>query len=207
MAIAMSAKVNVLSIDYRLSPDHVYPAHLNDCVSAYEWLLKEGVEPKKIIIAGDSAGGNLTLTTLLKLKDDGRPLPAAGICLAPSTDVSLADPAYFDQGPTDPILSDIGVFWWIQAYLNNNDAKNPYLSPIYGDLKGLPPLLIQASTSEMLYPESSRFARLAAEAGVDVTLQTWDETFHVFQFFLLHDYPEATEAINKIGEFVKTRMG
>lgn len=205
-AIALAANVNVLSIDYALSPDHVYPAHLNDCVKAYEWLLNNGVTSDNIIIAGDSAGGNLTLTTLLKLKDDGRPLPAAGVCIAPSTDVSLSDPAYFLNGPTDPILSDLGLFWWVAAYLNNEDPKNPYLSPIYGDLKGLPPLLIQASTSEMLYPESAKFAELAEKAGVDVTLQTWDDTFHVFQLFLLHDFPEAKEAINMIGDFVKEKM-
>ena len=155
---------------------------------------------------GDSAGGNLTLITLLKLKDDGKPLPAGAICLAPATDVALSDPGYFENGPTDPILCDLGIFWWIDAYVLEEDPTNPYLSPMYGDLSGLPPVLVQVSRSEMLYSDGARFVEKARAAGVDATLQTWDDTLHVFQMFGLHEFPEAAEALLEIGKFAKGLM-
>lgn len=205
-AIAISANMNVLSLDYRLAPEDLFPAQMEDCVTGYDWLMSEGIKPENIIIAGDSAGGNLTLITLLKLKDDGKPLPAGAICLAPATDVALSDPSYFENGPTDPILCDIGLFWWIDSYVLGEDPTNPYLSPLYGDLTGLPPILVQVSSSEMLYSEGVRFVEKAKEAGVDATLQTWDDTLHVFQMFGLNEFPEAAEALQEMGKFTKGLM-
>ena len=195
--------MQVLSVDYRLAPEHPFPAQLEDCTSAYKWLLSNGVKPENIVIAGDSAGGSLTLTSLLKLRDDGTPLPAGAVCLSPSTEIGLTDDSYFKNGETDPILADIGLFWWIQAYLAEADPDDPLLSPLLGDLKGLPPLLFQASTCEMLYCDSTRFVDKARAAGVDVTLETWDDMLHVFPFFGLHQLPEAKEAIARMGEFVQ----
>ncbi|MBL7212335.1 MAG: alpha/beta hydrolase [Desulfobacteraceae bacterium] len=199
--------MRVLNVDYRLAPEHPYPAQLEDCTSAYKWLLSKGIKPENIIIAGDSAGGSLTLTSILKLRDDGTPLPAGAVCLSPSTEIGLTDDSYFKNGETDPILADIGLFWWIQAYLAGADPSDPFLSPLLGDLKGLPPLLFQVSTCEMLYCDSTRFVDKARAAGVDVTLETWDDMLHVFHFFGLHQLSEAKEAIAQAGEFVQRLSG
>ncbi len=205
--LGRATKMRVLSVDYRLAPEHPYPAQLEDCTSAYKWLLSKGIKPENIIIAGDSAGGSLTLTTLLKLRDDGIPLPSGAVCLSPSTEIELSDDSYFENGETDPILADIGLFWWIQAYLAGADPDDPFLSPLLGDLKGLPPLLFQVSTCEMLYHDSTRFVDRVRAAGVDVTLETWDDMLHVFHFFGLHQLPEAKEAIARVGEFAQRVSG
>lgn len=198
-----ATKIRVLSVDYRLAPEHPYPAPLEDCVTVYNWLLSTGIAPKNIVIAGDSAGGNLTLTTLLRLRDDGTPLPAGAVCLSPGTDLAGVDESFFENAETDPILADIGLFWWIPAYLAGADPSDPLVSPIYADLRGLPPLLIHVSTCEMLYSASTRLAERAKAAGVDVTLETWDDMPHVWHAFGLHDLTESKEAIARIGEFVK----
>jgi len=199
--IAKATGVKILSIDYRLAPEHPFPAPLEDCVDAYKWLLSNGFKSDHIIIAGDSAGGNLTLTTLLKLRDQGIELPAGAICLSPATDLTLADDSYFENAETDPILADIGVFWWMVVYLAGEEPRNPYISPLYADLKGLPPILVQASTCEMLYSDAIRFVEKAKEAGTNAILQSWDDMIHVFQGTRYELLPEAKDAINKIADF------
>lgn len=200
-AIANATKLKILSIDYRLAPEYPFPAPLDDCITAYNWLLSNGFKSENIIIAGESAGGNLTLATLLKLKDQGIDLPAGAICLSPLTDFTLSDDSFFINGATDPELGDIGIFWWFVAYLAGEDPRNPYVSPLFGDLSGLPPILIQASSCEMLYSDASRFVEKAKKEGVNATLQAWDEMMHVFQGTRFELLPEAEEAINKIAEF------
>ncbi|MBY9016965.1 MAG: alpha/beta hydrolase [Candidatus Lokiarchaeota archaeon] len=200
-AIAKATSIKILSIDYRLAPEHPFPIPLEDCVNAYKWLLSNGFKNDHIIIAGDSAGGNLTLTTLLKLRDQGIDLPAGAICLSPATDCTLADESYFKNAETDPILADIGIFWWIVAYIAGDDPSNPYISPLFGDLKGLPPILIQASTCEMLYSDATRFVEKAKKAGVTAILQSWDDMTHVFQELQNERIPEAKDAISKIADF------
>jgi acetyl esterase/lipase len=195
--------MRVLSVDYRLAPEYPFPAGLEDCVAAYEWLVSTGVKPERIIIAGDSAGGYYTLTTLIKLRDNGIKLPAGAFCLAPATDFSIIDEKFLQNGETDPILADIGLFWWIPAYVGEADRNNPLISPALADLKGLPPILIQVSKSEMLYSHAKRFYERAKKAGVDITLQTWDDMVHVFQGFGLNELPEAKEAIENIRQFSK----
>ena len=199
--IATATNLKTLSIDYRLAPEYPFPTPLNDCVSAYNWLLSNGFKSENIIIAGESAGGNLTLSTLLKLRDQGIDLPAGAFCLSPITDVTLSDDSFFKNGATDPGLADVGIFWWLAAYLAGDDPRNPYVSPLFGDLSGLPPILIQASSCEMLYSDASRFVEKAKKAGVNATLQSWDEMNHVFQGTKFELLPEAEEAINKIAEF------
>jgi monoterpene epsilon-lactone hydrolase len=203
VTLGSETKMRVLSVDYRLAPEHQFPASLEDCVTAYKWLLSEGFDPKKIIIMGDSAGGNLTLITLLKLKEENLPLPAGAICLSPVTDWNFADESFWKNAETDPILADAGSFWWYYAYAGDSDKNNPYLSPIYGNMEKLPPLLLQASKSEMLYSDSKRFVEKAKSAGVDATLQVWDDMPHVFQSFGLNILPESKEAIEEIKNFVK----
>ena len=199
--IAEATGIKILTIDYRLAPEHPFPAPLDDCVNAYKWLLASGFKSDHIIIAGDSAGGNLTLTTLLKLRDQGIDLPAGGICLSPATDFTLADDSYFENAETDPILADIGGFWWYVAYLAGEDPRNPYISPLFADLKGLPPILVQVSSCEMLYSDATRFVEKAKKTGVNATLQSWDDMTHVFQGTRFELLQEAKDAINKIADF------
>jgi len=193
-------KMRVLSVDYRLAPEHPHPAPLEDSTKAYKWLLAEGFESKNIILAGDSAGGNLTLATLIKLRDDGISLPAGAVCFSPNTEYIGTSKTFFKNAETDPFLADIGEFWWREAHLEGVDPNNPYASPLLADLEGLPPLLLQASTNEMLYDHSTRFASKAKAAGVDVILETWDDMIHVFQAF---PFPESKEAIANINKFIQ----
>lgn len=203
VTIGEETKMRVLSIDYRLAPENPFPACVEDCVTAYKWLLSTGIKPENIVIMGDSAGGNLTLVTLLKLKEEGIELPAGGVPLSPLTDYTLSDESFLENAETDPILADVGSFWWPFAYAKDADRTNPLISPLFGDLKGLPPLLFQVSTTEMLYSDSVRFVNQAKSAGVDATLQAWDDMPHVFQAFGLNILPESKQAITQIGEFVQ----
>jgi len=200
-AIAEATKIRILSIDYRLAPEHPFPAPLEDCVNAYKWLLSNGFKNDHIIIAGDSAGGNLSLTTLLKLRDLGIDLPAGAICLSPATDFTLVDDSYFKNAETDPTMADLGAFWWYVAYFTGEDPRNPYISPLFADLKGLPPILVQASTCEILYSDATRFVEKAKKAGINAILQTWDDMTHVFQGLRYELIPEVKDAISKIAEF------
>ncbi len=165
------------------------------------------IKPENIIISGDSAGGNLTLATLIKLREGGISLPAGAIPISPATDLSYAgdisrlDDLFIKNGETDPILADLGIYWWTYVYVAGANSRDSLISPLLGDLTGLPPILIQASSSEMLYGEIRRFFEKAKEAGVDVELQTWDEMIHVFQGE--QALPEAEEAIEKIGHFTQ----
>jgi len=204
--LAKVSKMRVLSVDYRLAPEHPYPAQLEDCVKAYNWLLSKGYKPENIVIAGDSAGGNLTLTTLIKLRDENISLPRGAIALSPATDYTENIKTFYENAETDPILADIGIFWWITSFLAGADPSDPLISPVLADLKGLPPILIQVSTSEMLYDNSTRFIERAKDAGVRAVLQEWKDTIHVFQGLGLHDLPEAREAIDKIGEFIQSLL-
>ncbi|WXG39399.1 MAG: alpha/beta hydrolase [Candidatus Freyarchaeum deiterrae] len=203
ITLGQLTKMRVLSVDYRLAPEHPYPAEPEDCTAAYKWLLSTGIKPENIVIAGDSAGGTLTLLTLVKLRNDGVPLPAGAVCLSPLTDFTTSGKSFYENAETDPVLADVGIFWWIPAYLAGADPNDPLVSPLSADLSGLPPLLLQASTSEMLFSDSKRLVDRAKAADVDTTLETWDNMPHVWQAFGLGILPEAKEAIDKIGEFIK----
>ena len=202
--LGIVTKVPILSIDYRLAPEHPYPQGLEDCISSYNWLLSKGYDPKNIIISGDSAGGYYASLTLVKLRNEGIPLPAGAILFSPATDIAITGETAFTNGPTDPILADLGIFWWNECYLAGADPFSPEVSPLYADLTNLPPMLIQVSTSEMLYDDARRFVEKAKKAGVDITLQTWDDTIHEFQNY---DVPESTEAFLKASEFTKKLFG
>jgi len=194
----------VLSVDYRLAPEHPFPMGLDDCCSAYRWLLEEGFDPRKIVVAGDSAGGYFTLMTLLRIRDEGLAPPACAVGLCPATDLALTGPTYITNGPTDPVLADLGIFWWLEAHLAGADAHDAAVSPLYADLANLPPILIQASASEMLLDDARLFHDKARAAGTEVTLQTWDDTIHVFHQY---DLPESQEAFKEIETFVDRHIG
>lgn len=196
-------KMRVLSVDYRLGPEYKYPAPLEDALKAYKWLLDSRIKPENIIFAGDSAGGHLTFITLIKLRDEGIPMPAGAIALSPLTDASLSGESFFKNAETDPVLGEIGVFWWGKASSEGIDPTDSRLSPVFADLKDLPPMLVQASSSEILYSDSIRIVENAKSAGVNATIQVWDDMPHVFQQVGLNKLPESKEAIDNIAEFVK----
>ncbi|MFX0000944.1 MAG: alpha/beta hydrolase [Candidatus Hodarchaeota archaeon] len=198
---AKITNTKVLSINYRLAPEIPHPAALDDCVSVYKWLLSSGFESNNIIISGDSAGGYYTLLTLLKLRDEGNKLPLGAICLSPSTDMAQTGESVKKNCYKDIVLGDLGYIWWIEAHLAGMNPLDPSVSPLYADLEGLPPILIQVSTSEMLFDDSRRFFERAKEAGVDITMETWDNTLHVFQ--QTPELPETQEAMEKIKEFAE----
>ena len=201
--ISIASKTKLLILDYRLAPEHPFPAALEDSVRAYEWLINnEGYDPKDLIIAGDSAGGGLTLATLVKLRDQEVQLPAAAVCLSPWTDLALTGDSIKLKLHEDPFISPDKLMFSSILYLGKIDPKNPFASPLYADFKGLPPLCIQVGSAEILLDDATRLAKRAKEAGVEVQLDIWEDMIHVFQSFAVIA-PEGTEGINKIGEFIK----
>ncbi len=201
--ISKASKTKLLILDYRLAPEHPFPAALEDSVRAYEWLINnEGYNPKNLIIVGDSAGGGLTLATLVKLRDQGVRLPSAAVCLSPWTDLALTGDSIKLKLHEDPFISPDKLMFSSILYLGKIDPKNPFASPLYADFKGLPPLCIQVGSAEILLDDATRLAKRAKEAGVEVQLDIWEDMIHVFQSFAVIA-PEGTEGINKIGEFIK----
>lgn len=198
--LARTTKVRVLMLDYRLAPEHPYPAALEDTLSAYRWLLNQGIAAGQIIIAGDSAGGGLTLAALIALHDTAEPLPAGGICISPWVDLALTGSSIQNKADADPILDGGSLKKNARYYAGDYALTTPLLSPLYAELKGLPPLLIHVGTEEILLDDATRFAEHAHAAGVTVTLKIWNEMFHVFHLFSF--LPEAKKAVGKIAEFV-----
>ncbi len=204
--LASRAGVRAVSVDYRLAPEHPYPAALDDCVGAYRWLLGRRVDPSRIVVAGDSAGGNLTAALLLRLRDEGLPLPAGAVLLSPATDLAGTGASFVSRKAVDPFFFGIDTAPFFDAYAEGHDARDPYLSPLYGDLRGLPPLLVHVGDHEVLLDDSIRFAERAREAGVDVRLTVWPGMFHVFQTFAPF-LPEAGRANREIAAFIRERIG
>lgn len=163
-------------IEYRLAPEHPFPAAVEDSTEAYKWLIDDqNINPQNIIIAGDSAGGGLTFATLLNLRDNGITLPAAAVGLSPWTDLGITGGSYRNNRKIDPFVTIYGIIFAAELYLGDIDYQNPLASPLYGDLKGLPPIYIQVGTAELLLDDSVELAKRAKEAGVDVTLDIWDD--------------------------------
>lgn len=201
--ISLAAKCAVLLPDYRLAPEHRFPAGLEDCVAAHEWLRLNGPagpgRAKATFIAGDSAGGNLTLATLLALRDRKLPLPLGGIPLSAATDFTLASQSL--KTVEDPIISARTMPEFRERYLHKSDPRNPLASPVFAEYHGIPPLLIQVGEHEMLRDDSIRVAKKAREDGIPVKLEVWPGMVHVFQIRRL---PESREAIKHIAEFIRT---
>jgi epsilon-lactone hydrolase len=205
--VSQAAKAVVLSVDYRLAPEHLFPAGLEDCVQAYQWMRENGpvgAEPAgATYLMGDSAGGNLALSALLKVRDSMLPLPAAVIAISPATDFTCGSPSLVSRAEVDPIINPAILPALFRIYLGTNtQPTNPYASPLFGDYSGMPPLLLQVGDAEVLLDDSTRLAKHAAGQGCEVKLEVWNEMPHVFQGFAPF-LPEASEAIAKIGEFIR----
>ena len=201
--IAAAAQARALIIDYRLAPEHPFPASLDDALIAYSWLLAEGVRPKQIYLAGDSAGGGLVIAVLLALRKRGIPMPAAAVCLSPATDLTLNGESWKFNAKKELVVNRYTAEQIQPLYLGGVSARNPLASPLFADLHNLPPMLIQVGADEALLSDSTSFAERARIAGVDVTLEVWPGMQHVWQFTASF-MPEARQAIDKIGEFIKT---
>ena len=201
--LAKECQARTLSVDYRLAPEHPFPAALEDCLAAYRFLLTQGIPPEQIIMGGDSAGGNLTLSAMLSLREAGEPLPAAGILLSPATDLSGPSDNLITK--PDPLLPQKIATLSVAAYLAGQDPTNPLISPIYADLHGLPPLLLQIGGEEMLRPSAERFAARARAHGVNITFQVWPGMWHVWQIYTPF-MPESAWAIEVAAAFFKAKM-
>jgi acetyl esterase/lipase len=181
--VSRAAGARVLLIDYRLAPEHPFPAALEDATRAYRYLLGAGVRPAHSAIAGDSAGGGLTAATLLALRDAGDPLPAAGVCLSPWFDLTQSGPSMQSKAAVDPMVQRASLERMATAYVDGADPRTPLASPLFAELAGLPPLLVHVGTAETLLDDSTRFAAQARAAGVDVSLDVWDDMVHVWHAF------------------------
>ncbi len=191
--------------DYGLAPEHPHPAAVNDLLTAYRWLLAQGISPANIVIVGELAGGGLCLALLLAIRDLGLPLPAAGVALSPWTDLKCTGGSYQTNARAD--ISTLGS-WnvWSKYYAGDNDPALPWISPLYGDLHGLPPIMIQVGDAEILLDDAVRFAQKAQAAGVDVTLRVSPGMVHCFPL-LAPLFPEATQAMQETCGYIRAHAG
>lgn len=195
--------MDVLTVDYRVAPEHPYPAALLDALSGYGWLMRRGWQHSQIILAGDSAGGGLAMGLCMLLKDRGIPLPAGIVAMSPWTDLTASGPSYDDNYEKDPLFGNTrDSLIYSKDYIEDNDPQNPYISPLFGDFSGFPPMLIQAGSIEMLLSDSQLVAEKARRAGVEVRLTIYEEMFHLFQM-AMGMMPESKEAWQEVGKFLR----
>ena len=203
--LAEATHLPVLLVDYRLAPEHPFPAAVEDAVAAYQWVLQQGFAAQQIVMGGDSAGGGLVGAALVKLRDDGIALPAAAFLISPWVDLALSGPSMQTHTHLDPLTTHAALHKAAQYYVGQRDPQHPLASPLYADLHGLPPLLIQVGEHELLLSDATRLAEKARAAGVEVQLDVWDEMWHVWHGWAA-ELPEAREAIGHIGEFVRRQL-
>lgn len=201
--MAVAAQSPAVMLRYRLAPEHPFPAALEDCRSVYHWMLSKRIDPRSIVISGDSAGGNLALALLISLRDASEPLPAAAVCISPVTDMTdYAAGSRLSKIHNDPIFGDIPHnTQLIEPYWRGRDPHDPLISPVYADLHGLPPLLFHVGEDEILLDDSIRMMEHARAAGVDAEVVVWPHMWHVFQAFSMF-VPEGRESLEQIGEFI-----
>ncbi len=203
--LASAMKATAYSMDYRMAPEAVFPAAVDDGLASYKALLDMGVDPANMLIAGDSAGGGLTMAVAVSIRDAGLPLPAALAPISPWVNLANDGPAYRTKAEVDPMVTKDGIDMMAGLYLNGADAKTPLASPLNADLAGLPPMLIQVGSEEVLLSDSTMLAARAGAAKVPVTLEIWPDMVHVFHFF----YPMLTDArtaIVRMGNWVEAQF-
>jgi monoterpene epsilon-lactone hydrolase len=203
--IGRRTQAKVSSVDYRLGPEHPFPAAVDDALAAYEGLLNDGIAPSDIVFAGESAGGGLAISTLVNARDHGLPLPAAAFAMSPYADLTLSGATMDTKGELDPLLSRALLEARVDDYAAGQDATLPLISPLFADLTGLPPLIIQAGTHEVLLDDAVRLAQQAVTADVEVTLDITPGVPHVFQAY--HAFlDEATAALDRAGRFLSAHL-
>ncbi|NMC03981.1 MAG: alpha/beta hydrolase [Candidatus Lokiarchaeota archaeon] len=206
--IAAGAKVRVFSPSYRFYPEHSHPAQIDDVTAAYKWLLGSGIDARDVVVAGESAGAHLTLLLLLRAKREGFPMPAAAIVMSPPVDLTMSGPSIFPNMPTDPVLGTSGMGVVIQnlIFQLKTDPRDPGFSPLLADLSGLPPLLVQVSSSESLYSDATRLVEKVKACGGDATLQEWPGMHHAFQLSISRRLQAAADACGKIVDFTRRHL-
>ena len=194
----------VLTLDYRLAPENPFPAPVEDATEAYAWLLDQGHDAASLSIGGDSAGGGLTVATLLSIRERGLPMPSCGVCLSPWVDMEGLGDSMATRAGLDPMVQRDGLVAMAGVYLGGADPRSPLAAPMYADLAGLPPLLIQVGARETLYDDATRLARAAMAAEIETTFEPWREMIHVWHIFAPM-LDEGQQAIERIGEFIEAR--
>ncbi|MEH7375805.1 alpha/beta hydrolase [Neobacillus drentensis] len=201
--LSRATAARVLVPEYRLAPENPFPAAIEDALKVYRWLISSGIAPESIIIGGDSAGGGLTLATLLSLKDEDEAMPVLAVLLSPWTDMEGTGESMETRADADPWLSPDASRATPALYIRDMDPRHPLVSPIYADLSGLPSMLVHVGNDEILLSDSARLVDRARAAGVEVTFKVWEEMWHVFQTFAV---PEGQQAIDEIGDFVQKHL-
>ncbi|TWT06115.1 alpha/beta hydrolase [Reyranella sp. CPCC 100927] len=204
--ISAASGARVLVIDYRLAPEHPFPAAVDDATTAWRWLLQQGLAANRLAIAGDSAGGGLTIATLVNLRDRKLGLPACAVAISPWVDLEGAGTSIITRSAQDPMVQKAGLLWMAGMYLNGKDAKTPLAAPLHADLKGLPPVLVQVGTAETLLDDATRVAEKLHAAGGDVRLAVWPNMLHVFPLFA-PILSEGREGCIEIGAFIRSKTG
>jgi len=199
--VSRAAKAKVLGLNYRLAPEHPFPAAVDDAVAGYRFLLAQGAKPSRIAIAGDSAGGGLAAATLVAIRDAKLPNPGAGVLLSPWVDMEGIGDSMTTRIDKDPAIRKEGLVQMAQAYLQGKDPRTPLAAPLYANLRGLPPLLIQVGDAEVLLDDSTRLSDRAKAAGVQTKLEVWPEMIHVWHLFAGF-LPEGQQAIDGLGKFI-----
>lgn len=203
--ISNAAGVRVLLIGYRLAPEHPHPAAVDDAVTAYRWLLAQGVQPSRLAISGDSAGGGLTFATLLALRDAGDPLPACAVPISPWTELEAVSDSHTTRAELDPMVGAEGLKLMAEWYLDGQDARTPLAAPLHADLSGLPPIFVQVGDSEVLLDDATRIVEKAKAAGVDATCEVIPDGIHVLHAFAPL-VPEANDAIDRMAAFLRRHL-
>jgi acetyl esterase/lipase len=204
--LSKASGARVLGLEYRLAPEHPFPAPVEDAVAAYRWLLAEGYDAANIAVAGDSAGGGLTVSVMVQLRYLGLPMPGAAVCFSPWVDLEGVGESMDTNAEIDPMVQREGLSFMAEVYLDGCDPRAPLAAPLYADLRGLPPALIQVGSAETLLDDSTRLAENARAAGGDVELDVWEDMIHVWHLFAPM-LPEGREALAQAGEFIQRHTG
>ncbi len=208
-ALSLASGMAVLAVDYRLAPEHPYPAGLDDCLVTWQWLLANGAKsagaPRAAFLAGPSAGGNLSLALMLRLRDEGRPLPRAAAVFSPAADFTCSSPSMTERAELDPSIDPQSVSWVAGLYLPaGTPLEHPHVSPVFGNFSGLPPFLVHAGEREVMHDDGKRVVENARQAGVDAHFKTLPGMIHGIEYWC-HFVPEGRASLNEVGAFLKSR--